>query len=62
MVFHYTVRKLFIPFLTYMMTYVIYMSGIYLYRHDNETMEIVNYVALAILLIYSLYFCWIELS
>ena len=28
----YTIKKLFIPFLLYLVTYVIYMSGVYVYK------------------------------
>mmetsp|Transcript_33876 Transcript_33876/g.24919 ORF Transcript_33876/g.24919 Transcript_33876/m.24919 type:complete len:250 (+) Transcript_33876:3741-4490(+) len=62
LVFHYTVRKLFIPFLVYMVAYVLFMSWIYLKRYESLGWEYTSYVFMAILILYSLYFCFIEIS
>ena len=62
LVFKYTVRRLFIPFLIYMFTYVFYMSGVYINRDTSEFMTNVNYGCEGVLIMFSLYFCSIEIS
>jgi hypothetical protein len=64
LVLEYTVKKLFIPFILFQISYVVYMSGIYVNRDDPEApyMQTLNNVFQGILLFFSFYFCMIEIS
>jgi len=43
LIFEYTVKKMFIPFLIYMVTCVVYMSGVYINKNDSTSWILINF-------------------